>query len=81
MTDPFKETGEHYTSLNEHHQMGRARDINANNLRDHLVLYHSVSAQNVRTKAELGRLHTLVHAVLAHPELGDLMNVPEGWGK
>lgn len=81
MTDPFEKTGEHYTSLNEHHQMGRARDIHEYDLRDHLLMYHGVSLQNVRTKAELGRLHTFVHAVLAQPELRELMNIPPEWGK
>lgn len=81
MSDPFKETGEHYTSLNEHHQMGQARLIREHDLRDHLILEHGVSVQNAKTKAQLGRLHTLVHAVLAHPELRELMNIPPEWGK
>ncbi len=81
MSDPFKETGENYTSLNEHHQMGRARDINKRELEDHLVLWHGLSVQNARTKAELGRLHALVHAVLGHPGLRELMNLPPEWGR
>jgi hypothetical protein len=80
MSDPFEETGENYTSLNEHHQMGRARDISKRELEDHLIFYHGLSVQNARTKAELGRLHTLAHAVKAYPELRDLLKLPLEWG-
>ena len=80
MSDPFEETGENYTSLNEHHQMGRARDVNVRALEDHLILYHGLTVQHARTKAELGRLHTLAHAIKAHPELRDLLNLPPEWG-
>lgn len=60
--------------------MGPARDVNINDLEFHLLMDHGVATQGRKTKGELGKLHTLVHAVLAHPELGELMNLPEEYG-
>lgn len=68
-------------SLNQEHVLGPARDVNIARLRDHLILEHGVSVEKVRTKGELGKLHLLVHAVLAYPELRELMNIPPEWGK
>lgn len=81
MNDPFKETSALYTALSETHQMGRARDINKRALEDHLIFWHSVSIHDARTKAELGHLHTLAHAVNAYPELIELLGLPRKWGK
>lgn len=78
--DQFQMTGQHYTSLNEHHQMGPARYINRTDLVNHLVSDHGVALGKAHTKGELGKLHALVHAILAHPALGELMGLPEGYG-
>lgn len=80
MNDPYRETGVHYTSLSENHQATAARHIKEADLRDHLIWEHGVSAQNAKTKAQLGRLHMLVHSVLAYPELSQLMDLPPEWG-
>lgn len=80
MIDPFQETGVHYTSLNEHHQMAAARTINLERLKEHLLFDHGVGVDGVRTKSEAGRLHTFVHAILAYDDLSQLMELPEGYG-
>jgi hypothetical protein len=80
MSDPFQETGEHYTSLNEHHQLGRARDINSRKLTEHLIQDHGVHASDTWAKGTLGKIHTLTHAILAYPELRELMGLPEHYG-
>jgi hypothetical protein len=81
MNDPFDRTFTHYTNLTENHRVGPASDINLNALKDHLLLWHGVSVNEVRTKAEAGRLHLLVHAIIAHPELAELMNLPDRFGR
>lgn len=81
LNDPFDETGEHYTSLNEHHQMGRAKEVNMSDLTSHLILYHGVSTNGVETRAELGRLHALTHAVIGNEDLRKLLNLPERFGR
>lgn len=70
----------HYTSLNENHHVGPARLINERDLRWHLGWDHGVDHKSVKTKAQLGRLHMLVHAVLAHQDLEQLLNLPRGYG-
>lgn len=81
MNDPFDRTYVHYTNLTENHRVGPAKDINLNTLKDHLLLWHGVSVNTVNTKAEAGRLHLLVHAVIAHPELAELLNLPDRFGR
>lgn len=68
-------------NLSEGHILGPARIINKPNLHFHLTAEHRIYSRGSRTQAELGRLHLLAHAVQAHPELRDLLNLPEGWGR
>ena len=70
----------HYTAMNEFHHVGPARLVNEQNLRWHLGWDHGVEHKTAKTKAQLGRLHLLVHAVLAHPELEELLNLPDQYG-
>ncbi len=68
-------------NLNEHHVLGRAHNIGEQDLRFHLSLSHALHPRAARTNAELGKLHLLAHAVQAHPELKELLNLPETWGR
>jgi hypothetical protein len=72
---------QHPTSLNENHELGYARCVNASDLRLHLLLQHNVGVGKLKTPGELGRAHLLAHAVAAYPELRELMNLPPEWGK
>jgi hypothetical protein len=78
--DPFKMTGNHYTSLNEKHLVGPARDVNVSELSYHLIIDHGVALGKAKTKGELGKLHLLVHTLLAHPTLAELLSVPDQYG-
>lgn len=69
----------HHTSLNHDHILGPARLVNMNELSLHLVLFHNVPAKGA-TKSELGRLHLLVHAILASPDLREHLNLPPHYG-
>lgn len=66
----------HWHSLTEEHVLAPSRGINMSKLRFHLLLNHGINVKDSRTKAELGRLHLLAHALLAHPQLQELLGDP-----
>lgn len=70
----------HLTALSHLHQIVHAKKINRDRLRSHLVIDHGIHVGEDTTKGEMGRLHTLVHAVLAYPMLGELMELSPGYG-
>jgi len=67
----------HYNNLSHMHEMKPARDIDITILRIHLTLDHGVSSKDARTRAQMGRLHLLAHAVDAFPDLKELLNLSE----
>jgi hypothetical protein len=70
-----------WTSLNEEHVLGPARNVNKGDLRLHLLIEHGVTVKDCKTQADYGRLHLLVHAVIGHPMLQTLIGVEDTWGK
>lgn len=68
--------------LNLAHELVLTRQVTRlSDLRNHLIFGHGISVQNAKTRGELGRLHLLAHAVISYPELSELLELPEGWGK
>jgi hypothetical protein len=59
--------------LNEEHVLGPARCVNVNNLRFHLMIDHGINTKSCKTPKDFGRLHLLAHALLAHPDLRELI--------
>lgn len=70
----------HYTAMSETHHVGRAALISTRDIEWHLHHDHGVYHNSAKTKGQLGRLHLLVHAVLADDNLRQLLNLPEGYG-
>lgn len=70
----------HYTALNQDHVLGPARNINLNDLHTHLILDHGVNTTRYKTKGELGKLHLMVHTILAYPGWAVILDLPEGYG-
>jgi hypothetical protein len=68
-------------NLSERHILGHAEGINTSDLRHHLIISHGVAPNTSRTKAQLGKVHLLAHAVQAHPELRELLGLSEMGGK
>lgn len=65
----------HWYCLNEQHVLGPARNVRVSELRFHLAIDHGISVKNARTALELGKLHLLAHALLAHEDLRELMGL------
>ncbi len=61
-------------NLNEDHELGTTRELNAGELRHHLISIHGVSVREMRTKGELGRFHLLAHTLEAFPELNEVIH-------
>lgn len=67
--------------LNEEHVLGPARNVNKNDLRFHILIDHGVSVSGCKTQSDYGKLHLLVHTVIAHPQLAELLHLTGAWGK
>lgn len=76
----LSQAGTHLTALSHLHQIVLAKQINRDRLKSHLVLEHNIHVGDDATKGEMGRLHTLVHAVLAYPMLAELMELHKDYG-
>jgi hypothetical protein len=63
-----------YLDVN-HKMQDRAKDLRQErDLRSHLIIWHGVSVKNVSKLSTLARLHLLAHAIMAWPEVGELLN-------
>lgn len=65
--------------LNEEHVLGPARNVNVRELRFHLAIFHGISIKDAKTALQLGKLHLLAHALLAHEDLRELMGLAKNW--
>lgn len=64
-----------------HALVQRITDIRSeSDLRHHLIVWHNVKVTG-KSKADLGRMHLIVHAFLSHPGMAEALGFPEGYGK
>lgn len=63
------------TVLTEQHKIDLAKRVRPPGMITHLILTHGVSVSPNMTKGELGKLHLLAHAMMAHPELRELLGL------
>lgn len=71
---------EHYLNLTQNHELTLARKVNIEHLRQHLIVDHNVPVREAHTRGELGKLHLVTHAIIASPQLRQVLDLPENFG-
>ena len=67
------------TCLTEAHVVDLAKRIRPPGMITHLILTHGLAVSPNATKGQLGQLHLLAHAIMATPELKEVLGLPEDW--